>query len=78
MPARGSIRARGHGKVHRRPSNKLPYEVFAPGSKRKAGELIGAFETMHAATRALNAWWTVQALLALLATQEPAEQREAS
>ena len=68
----------GEAVVHKRKSNRLPYEVGGPGAKHRRGEHLGAFETLHAATRALNAWWTVQALLALLATQEPAEAREAS
>lgn len=64
--------------VNRRRSNNMPYEAWGPGSKHQRGEFLGTFETLHAANRALNAWWTVQALLALLATQESAEAREAS
>lgn len=76
--ARGITRAKGGGVIANRHRLKEPYEVFAPGNKRMPGAFIGAFDTLHAATRALNAWWTVQALLALLGTQAQAETRAAS
>lgn len=78
MATRFGKRGAGEGVVHKRKSSRAAYEAWGPGAKHQRGESIGVFETLHAATRALNAWWTVQALLALLATQEQAEAREAS
>lgn len=57
-----SYRTKGSGSVGKRQRTGLMYWAYEPQTKGEPRVRIGAFETRHAAHRALNAWHVVQAL----------------
>ena len=63
MTVRYGKRGAGMGRVYRGDGPK--WQAWAPGTKDAPGEFLGKHDTEYAASRALNAWWTVQALVAL-------------
>ena len=65
MTARYGKRSPGTGRVYKGESISQPWHAWAPGTKSAPGEFLGRHDTRHAAERALNAWWTIQALAAL-------------
>ena len=54
-------RPKGTGRIQRQPSCKLKYWAYTP-MKAGQSELIGRYETMYAAEKALAAWHQANAL----------------
>ena len=59
-------RTAGTGIVCRGSRKNSPWDAYAPGSRHVRGELLGKFDNSLQANRALNAWYVVRALVALI------------